>query len=57
MSGISQYLETLANAHIISSDILVGLSETLISDGDVVYMDTQALTIDKIEQIFNKIFL
>ena len=57
LSGISQYLETLANAHIISSDILVGLSETLISDGDVVYMDTQALTIDKIEQIFNKIFL
>lgn len=56
-SGISQYLETLANAHVISPDILVGLSDSLTSDGDVVYMDTQALTIDKIEQIFNKIFL
>ncbi len=56
-SGISQYLETLADAHVISPDILVKLSETLHSDGDIVYMDTQALTIDKIEQIFNKIYL
>lgn len=56
-SGISQYLETLANQHVISPDILVGLSETLISEGDIVYMETQAFTIDKIEQIFNKIFL
>lgn len=56
-SGISQYLETLADAHIISPDILVELSKTLVSDGDIVYMDTQALTIDKIEQIFNKIIL
>lgn len=56
-SGVSQYLETLANEHVISRDILVGLSESLTSEGDVVYMETQALTIDKIEQIFNKIFL
>lgn len=56
-SGISQYLETLANQHVISPDILVGLSETLTSEGDTVYMETQAFTIDKIEQIFNKIFL
>ena len=50
-------LETLANEHVISPDILVGLSEALVSEGDVVYMETQALTIDKIEQIFNKIYL
>ena len=56
-SGVSQYLETLANEHVISPDILVGLSEALVSEGDVVYMETQALTIDKIEQIFNKIYL
>lgn len=56
-SAISQYLETLANQHVISTDILVGLSETLTSEGDIVYMETQAFTIDKIEQIFNKIFL
>lgn len=56
-SGISQYLETLADAHVISPDILVELSKTLVSDGDIVYMDTQALTIDKIEQIFNEITL
>ncbi len=56
-SGVSKYLETLANEHVISSDILVGLSEALVSEGDVVYMETQALTIDKIEQIFNKIYL
>lgn len=57
ISGISQYLEILANQHVISSDILVGLSETLTSEGDIVYMETQAFTIDKIEQIFNKIYL
>lgn len=56
-SGISQYLETLADQNVISPDILVGLSETLVSEGDTVYMETQALTIDKIEQIFNKVFL
>lgn len=56
-SGISQYLETLSNQHVISPDILVGLSETITSDGDTVYMETQALTIDKIEQIFNEITL
>lgn len=57
LSGISQYLETLADQHVISPDILVGLSESLVSEGDTVYMETQALTIDKIEQIFNKVFL
>ena len=57
ISGISQYLEILANQHVISSDILVGLSETLTSEGDIVYMETQAFTVDKIEQIFNKIYL
>ncbi len=56
-SGVSQYLETLANEHVISPDILVGLSDTLISEGDMVYMETQAFTTDKIEQIFNKIYL
>lgn len=57
ISGIKKYLETLVAAHVVSADILVGLSESLTSDGDIVYLETQALTIDKIEQIFNKIFL
>lgn len=56
-SGISKYLETLVTAHVVSPNILVELSKTLISEKDIVYMNTQALTVDKIEQIFNKIYL
>ena len=57
ISGIKAYLETLVTSHVISSDILVVLSESLKTEGDIVYLETQALTIDKIEQIFNKIYL
>lgn len=57
ISGIKAYLETLIEAHVVSSDILVALSDSLVTEGDIVYLETQALTIDKIEQIFNKIYL
>lgn len=57
ISGIKAYLETLVDAHVVSSDILVAVSDSLATEGDIVYLETQALTIDKIEQIFNKIYL
>lgn len=57
LSGIKQYLETLVKDNVISDDILINLSESMSSDGDMVYLETQAFTIDKIEQIFNKIYL
>ena len=53
ISGIKAYLD----AHVVSSDILVAVSDSLATEGDIVYLETQALTIDKIEQIFNKIYL
>lgn len=57
IAGISQYLEVLAEDNVISSDMLVGLSETLTSEDDYVFLETQALSIDKIERIFNNINL
>ncbi len=57
ISGIKAYLETLVTSHVVSGDILVALSESLVTEGDIVYLETQAFTIDKIEQIFNKIYL
>lgn len=57
ISGISKYLETLADDKVISRDILVNLSETVVSEDDCVFMNTQAFTIDKIERIFNDIKL
>lgn len=57
ISGISKYLETLADENVISSDILVNLSDTVTSEDDYVFMQTQALTVDKIERIFNDINL
>lgn len=56
-SGISKYLETLANENVVSKDILVNLNDTLTSEDDYVFMQTQALTIDKIERIFNDVNL
>lgn len=57
ISGISKYLETLADDKVVSKDILVNLSETVQSEDDYVFMNTQALTTDKIERIFNDINL
>lgn len=57
ISGISKYLETLAEDNVISRDILVDLSSTVTSEDDYVFMQTQALTIDKLERIFNDINL
>lgn len=57
ISGISLYLETLINQNVISPEILVSLSESLVSKDDIVYMETQAFPIEKIEQVFNKIYL
>lgn len=56
-SGIANYLETLAAQNVISKDILVGLSDAYESTDDVVYMETRAYSIDKIEQIFNEVEL
>lgn len=57
ISGIKGYLETLVAAHVVGEDILVSLSDSLVTEGDIVYLETQAFTIDKIEQIFNQIYL
>lgn len=57
VSGIKGYLETLANAGAISKDFLSEVDSAFVSEGDTVYLSTQALTVDKIEKIFNSIYV
>ena len=57
VSGIKGYLEALANAGAISKDFLSEVDSAFVSEGDTVYLSTQALTVDKIEKIFNSIYV
>lgn len=57
ISGIKAYLETLANSGAISTDFLTEVDSAFVSEGDTVYLNTQALTVDKIEKIFNSIYV
>lgn len=57
ISLFKKYLETLADSKAISSDFLTEVDAAFVSEGDVVYLNTQALTVDKIEKIFNSIYV
>lgn len=57
ISLFKRYLETLVEAGAISADFLSEVDEAFVSEGDVVYLKTQSLTVDKIEKIFNSIYV
>ena len=57
VSGIKKYLETLAESGAISPDFLSEVDKNFTSEGDTVYLNTQALTVDSIEKIFNSIYV
>lgn len=52
---LKAYLETLVAMGAVSSDILMETSTVFKSEGDKWFVDTTALTVDKIERIFNTI--
>ena len=55
ISAMKLYLETLAANKAISTDFASSVDTSFTSEGDIVYLSTKALPIDKIEQIFNTI--
>jgi hypothetical protein len=57
LSGIKLYLETLAASNAIDKNYLAELDTAFVSEGDTVYLNTQALTVDSIEKIFNSIYV
>lgn len=55
ISAIKLYLETLANANAVSKDFITEVDKFIVSEEDKVYLNTNVMTIDSIEKIFNTV--